>query len=113
MSEESLEACRKEPVQDAVIELAESASEHGPQYLGHEGVREIGTALLSAGELLRLHFLIWSGEHQAYWRPKKAGYTVHREEAGSFPLNEVAKIMKGVGPEKKLYAIYDHEGNRK
>jgi hypothetical protein len=38
-------------------------------------------------------FLIWSIEHDAWWRPAHAGYTRQIEEAGVYPEQEAARIV--------------------
>ena len=40
-------------------------------------------------------WLIWSEEHDAWWRPDHSGYTVHRESAGLYTFAEAIKICKG------------------
>lgn len=48
---------------------------------------------------------IWSNEHQAYWRPKSAGYTIDGLGAGVYSRSEGEAIQCGVGPEKQLQLI--------
>lgn len=38
------------------------------------------------------NFLIWSHEHQGYWRPARRGYTQNRAEAGRYNLLEALGI---------------------
>jgi hypothetical protein len=38
-------------------------------------------------------WLIWSNEHQAWWRPNHAGYTPFIEEAGRYEFDVAAKIV--------------------
>lgn len=45
---------------------------------------------------------IWSDEHNAYWRHNGAGYTVRIGGAGLYDRAEAEKILRGVGPEKRL-----------
>lgn len=40
------------------------------------------------------HYLIWSNEHAQWWRPGKAGYTRHIEEAGRYSRDEAAAIVE-------------------
>lgn len=40
----------------------------------------------------RAIYLIWSNEHQAWWRAGSAGYTVHSEQAGHYGRTEALKI---------------------
>lgn len=37
-------------------------------------------------------YLIWSNEHQAWWRPNSQGYTVHLEAAGRYDSGEAIEI---------------------
>lgn len=37
-------------------------------------------------------YLIWSNEHQAWWRPHSAGYTIASEQAGRYSHEEAVKI---------------------
>lgn len=39
-----------------------------------------------------MKFLIWSWEHNMWWRPNHAGYTELVEEAGRYSLAEAAEI---------------------
>jgi hypothetical protein len=39
-------------------------------------------------------FLIWSMEHQAWWRPGERGYTPVLTEAGHFDYDEAARIVR-------------------
>ena len=50
-------------------------------------------------------FLIWSGEHQAYWRPDSCGYTTIRAAAGRYTFDEAWKATSHAGPEKKIEFI--------
>ena len=36
--------------------------------------------------------LIWSNEHDGWWRPNKCGYTSFRELAGEYDLEEAIEI---------------------
>lgn len=49
---------------------------------------------------------IWSGEHQAWWRPNSAGYCLDVRDAGLYDRDEAERIVKHCGPEKKI-AIKD------
>lgn len=37
-------------------------------------------------------YLVWSNEHGAWWRPKSAGYTRNRDEAGRYTRREAISI---------------------
>ena len=39
-------------------------------------------------------WLIWSTEHQAWWKPNQFGYTRNIEKAGHYSYNEAVKICK-------------------
>lgn len=38
-------------------------------------------------------YLIWSNEHNAWWRPGRCGYTDHRSLAGRYTLEEAIEIV--------------------
>lgn len=40
-------------------------------------------------------WVIWSNEHQAWWRPNGRGYTLDWKEAGLYTTEEADKIIKG------------------
>ena len=40
-------------------------------------------------------YLIWSNEHQAWWRPNSRGYTIHVDAAGRYEREEAIKIATG------------------
>lgn len=40
-------------------------------------------------------YLIWSFEHDAWWRPASIGYTKNRTEAGEYSFKEAMKIVLG------------------
>lgn len=46
--------------------------------------------------------LIWSGEHNAYWRPGAAGYTVRASGAGIYTRTNAEALTSHCGPEKKI-----------
>ena len=46
--------------------------------------------------------VIWSGEHNGFWRPSGMGYTSDLMQAGRFPFEDAFKRTAGAGPEKKL-----------
>jgi hypothetical protein len=37
-------------------------------------------------------YLVWSHEHGAWWRPKRAGYTTHHDHAGFYTREEALAI---------------------
>lgn len=37
-------------------------------------------------------YLIWSHEHQMWWRENREGYTVHMHEAGVYDWKDAAQI---------------------
>ncbi len=39
-------------------------------------------------------YLIWSNEHQGFWRPSKHGYTADQSEAGRFDWKQACEILK-------------------
>lgn len=47
-------------------------------------------------------FYIYSGEHNAYWRPGYRGYTTKLSEAGRYSLNDAKSATDHCGPEKKI-----------
>lgn len=51
---------------------------------------------------LRDPVLIWSGEHQAWWRDGGEGYTDNYTLAGRFTRAEALEETAGLGPEKKI-----------
>lgn len=40
-------------------------------------------------------FLIWSNEHNSWWRPGSMGYTRHVEAAGRYTLEQALQICNG------------------
>lgn len=40
-------------------------------------------------------WLIWSIEHNAWWKPNSVGYTVLRHEAGTYLYEDALRIVKG------------------
>lgn len=45
---------------------------------------------------------IWSAEHNAWWRAEGKGYTLQRDEAGVYDLNDAWAHIRHLGPEKKV-----------
>lgn len=48
--------------------------------------------------------LLYSGEHHAWWRPDRAGYTTDIRAAGVYALAEARDIANSSGPDKKVEA---------
>lgn len=40
-------------------------------------------------------WVIWSNEHDAWWRPNRCGYTVLYREAGHYTYDQAIKICAG------------------
>jgi len=53
----------------------------------------------------KLTYYIWSWEHQAWWRPAKAGYTRRAHEAGKYTYEEAAEIVVGHFPPGEEVAV--------
>ena len=64
---------------------------------------EVGEGFM--GALSKGTFLIWSGEHNAYWRPDSSGYTTFRSKAGRYTFGEAWKVTSHAGPEKKIQFV--------
>ena len=45
---------------------------------------------------------IYSGEHGAYWRSNKMGYTYKLAEAGRYTLSDAIAASQHCGPEKQI-----------
>ncbi len=43
--------------------------------------------------LVEAPWLVWSNEHEAWWRPNSSGYTVHVDNAGRYTHEEAMKIQ--------------------
>jgi hypothetical protein len=57
---------------------------------------------LSHAEMKHQIVLIWSGEHQAWWKPNGNGYTDDRDSAGRWWYTQAVVATKHCGPEKKI-----------
>lgn len=55
-------------------------------------------------------WLIWSGEHKAWWRPDAKGYCEFLGGAGRYTRSEVKAWLDHAGPEKELHAVADPYG---
>jgi len=42
---------------------------------------------------METRYLIWSYEHNAYWRRNSCGYTVNKDEAGRYCYAEAKEIV--------------------
>lgn len=66
-----------------------------------------------SGERTRAKFTgqavrIWSGEHRAWWRPNRQGYTTWFQCAGVYEFEDAWHASAHCGPEKKItYEIAD------
>lgn len=40
-------------------------------------------------------YLVWSNEHNAWWRPDRCGYTNHIQAAGRYSREDAIKICAG------------------
>lgn len=45
---------------------------------------------------------IWSGEHRAWWRENRCGYTTDPSHAGLYSLSDAIHATHHVGPEKQI-----------
>lgn len=52
--------------------------------------------------IIKTFWLIWSFEHQGWWKPKKFGYTTNILEAGRYSYQEAKNIV-----EKANYGCYN------
>ncbi len=50
----------------------------------------------------KVEYLIWSGEHNAYWCPDAAGYSTRIRDAGRYSLEDAKKRTAHCGPEKRI-----------
>jgi hypothetical protein len=48
-----------------------------------------------------MKWLIWSREHEAYWRHASLGYTPSRREAGRFETDEAIRICQEMNYTRK------------
>ena len=52
--------------------------------------------------LVRCSVRIWSGEHHAWWRENRCGYTTHKMEAGIYRFADAYDATAHCGPEKRI-----------
>ena len=46
----------------------------------------------------QMKWLVYSREHNAWWRPGRMGYTVHMNEAGRYSQSEADEICRNALP---------------
>lgn len=51
-----------------------------------------------------MDFLVWSNEHQQWWRANKTGYTRYIEEAGRYTEDEARTIVDDATVAHTLYS---------
>lgn len=49
--------------------------------------------------------VIWSGEHQAYWRARCSGYVSDIRDAGIYSRSLAERETSGCGPEKQIEIV--------
>lgn len=54
-------------------------------------------------------YIIWSNEHNGWWRPARCGYTSHRSLAGEYTLEEATKIVQDANKYIKWEHMHDDE----
>jgi len=69
------------------------------ELLPHRGTKYVSQRLANT------MVMIWSGEHQAWWRPNYCGYTIYREAAGIYNYQAAARATSLSGPEKKIMLV--------
>jgi len=67
-----------------------------------QALADASTGGALAQESDKVEYLIWSGEHNAYWRPDGAGYSTRIRDAGRYTLEDAKKRTNHCGPEKKI-----------
>lgn len=55
-------------------------------------------------------WLIWSGEHKAWWRPDAKGYCVFVGSAGRYTRSDAQAWIDHAGPKKLLEMVPDPYG---
>jgi len=56
--------------------------------------------------ITRFHYVwIWTGEHNAWWRPEGSGYTTDIRQAGVYQAQDAFDRVKHCGPEKKIKLV--------
>lgn len=58
---------------------------------------------MSANDMIRT-YLIWSREHNSWWRPNRRGYTTNIKSAGHYSFTEALEICFGAN-----YFVNDHQ----
>jgi hypothetical protein len=82
-----------------VIEAAVNAREWLTQR-GWKPTRITPTHAPSEGQAGETMWLVWSHEHNAWWRPNSAGYTMHIATAGRYTKQEADRICESRSPRK-------------
>lgn len=54
---------------------------------------------------------IWSAEHGAYWRTNGQGYTVHREAAGEWVIQDAFAATRHCHRDKKIWFAFVEPGD--
>jgi hypothetical protein len=80
--------------------MSEEGVEHAVQSLAEAIEAAIGRDKAAPG--VEGPVRIWSGEHNAYWRPNSRGYTVRAAAAWLLPRAEAVRRTSHCGPEKMI-----------
>ena len=72
---------------------------------GLEGLLITGAQAGLIAEPSKKQVYIFSDEHNAYWRPNGAGYTLDGIDAGIYDKDEAIRKTKHCGPEKRIRLI--------
>lgn len=106
----------REAALDALSDLAHDYAGLGEILEGKELDREYATTERSVEEalsdeieairaqLMAETVLIWSNQHERWWRANERGYTSHIDEAGRYPLAEARRIVDHATCSGQLYS---------